>query len=226
MADHLQTCLNSVPIFNHLDDASLAIISKKVYHKTISKGQSLFKAGDRTDALYVVHRGGLKVYRLLQNGREQVVQILGPGDFIGERHVFMEETVHDDYTQALVDSRICTIHKADLDQIMLDYPEISLKIIEIMSKRLNDSYKQTSQVGTEKVGQALAMFLLDLVDNDSESPVVKLPMSRKDLASYLGTRSETISRKFKELEEKGLITQKTRSDIQINNLDHLLYYTS
>ena len=139
MANHQQTCLNSVPIFNHLDDASLAIISKKVYHKTISKGQSLFKAGDRTDALYVVHRGGLKVYRLLQNGREQVVQILGPGDFIGERHVFMEETVHDDYTQALVDSRICTIHKADLDQIMLDYPEISLKIIEIMSKRLNDS---------------------------------------------------------------------------------------
>ena len=87
MADHQQTCLNSVPIFNHLDDASLAIISKKVYHKTIFKGQSLFQAGDRTDALYVVHTGALKVYRLLHNGREQVVQILGPGDFIGERHV-------------------------------------------------------------------------------------------------------------------------------------------
>ena len=109
--------------------------------------------------------------------------------------------------------------------ILKEYPEISLKIIEQMSKRLNDSYKQTTQVTTESIGVRLAMYLVDLVDSDSESPTVILPTSRKNIASYLGTTPESISRKFKELEDKGLIVQESSSVIQIRELDDLVYYS-
>ena len=69
------------------------------------------------------------------------------------------------------------------------------------------------------------MYLVDLVDSDSESPTVTLPTSRKNIASYLGTTPESISRKFKELEEKGLIIQESSSLIKIKDLDDLVYYS-
>lgn len=224
MANH-QSCLYLVPIFNHLDDASIQLIAQKIKHQSFKKGDFLFQSGDRTDTLYVVHRGSIKIYRLLTNGREQVVKILKIGDFIGETNIFKKDTLHEDYAEVLEDSEICVIEQKDLMQILKEYPEISLKIIEQMSKRLNDSYKQTTQVTTESIGVRLAMYLVDLVDSDSESPTVILPTSRKNIASYLGTTPESISRKFRELEDKGLIVQESSSVIQIRELDDLVYYS-
>ena len=220
-----QSCLYLVPIFNHLDDSSMQLITKKIKHQSFKKGDFLFQAGDLTNKLYVVHKGSIKVYRLLANGREQVVKILKTGDFIGETSIFKKDTYHEDYAEILEDSEVCVIEQNDLTQILKDYPEISLKIIEQMSKRLNDSYKQTTQVTTESIGVRLAMYLVDLVNSDSESPTVTLPTSRKNIAYYLGTTPESISRKFKELEEKGLIIQESSSLIKINNLDDLVYYS-
>ena len=220
-----QSCLHLVPIFNHLDDSSMQLIAKKIKHQSFKKGYFLFQAGDQTDKLYVVHKGSIKIYRLLANGREQVVKILKTGDFIGETSIFKKDTYHEDYAEILEDSEVCVIEQKDLTQILKDYPEISLKIIEQMSKRLNDSYKQTTQVTTESIGVRLAMYLVDLVNSDSESPTVTLPTSRKNIAYYLGTTPESISRKFKELEEKGLIIQESSSVIKIIDLDDLIYYS-
>lgn len=203
----------------------MQLIAKKIKHQSFKKGDFLFQAGDLTNPLYVVHKGSIKIYRLLANGREQVVKILKTGDFIGETSIFKKDTYHEDYAEILEDSEVCVIEQNDLTQILKDYPEISLKIIEQMSKRLNDSYKQTTQVTTESIGVRLAMYLVDLVDSDSESPTVTLPTSRKNIAYYLGTTPESISRKFKELEEKGLIIQESSSLIKIKDLDDLVYYS-
>lgn len=219
------SCLYLVPIFNHLDDPSIQLIAKKIKHQSFKKGDFLFQAGDQTDKLYVVHKGSIKIYRLLANGREQVVKILKTGDFIGETSIFKKDTYHEDYAEILEDSEVCVIEQQDLTQILKNYPEISLKIIEQMSKRLNDSYKQTTQVTNESIGVRLAMYLVDLVESDSESPTVILPTSRKNIAYYLGTTPESISRKFKELEEKGLIIQESSSVIKIRELDDLIYYS-
>ena len=65
-------------------------------------------------------------------------------------------------------------------------------------------------------------FLISLVDSKENEPIIELKMAKKDLASYLGTTPETISRKFAELEAKGLIRQKSTRQIEILEVDELL----
>ena len=91
--------------------------------------------------------------------------------------------------------------------------------------RLKDSEKQTAQVAIENVESRIIAFLAECVDQGSgNSPTITLPMSKKDLASYLGTTPETISRRFTSLEQLGLIKQLPKRKIKIIDLDELLLH--
>src|SRR5690606_10892488 len=100
-----------------------------------------------------------------------------------------------------------------------------LKVLSEMTTRLKESEKQTAQVSTEHVESRIISFLLDCLAPDSgNSPTVQLPVSKKDLASYLGTTPETISRKLASLESEGLIESLPKNSIYIPDLDQLLLY--
>ena len=91
-----------------------------------------------------------------------------------------------------------------------------------MSSRIEASEKQATWVSTESVEARLASFIAENIEEKNGQQTVTLPMTKKDLASYLGTTPETISRKFSEFEEKGLIKQKPKKVIEVLNLDELL----
>lgn len=219
-------CVRLVPIFNHLDDESMDRIGSYAYTKSYAKGEMLYRAQEEDDTLYIVNRGQVKIYRLTESGKEQLVRLLNPGDFTGEWTVFNANSRHEDYAEALKETSVCTLRNQDVQALLSDYPAISLKFLAEMSQRLARSERQTSQVATGQIGSRLVMFLADLVeDTDLEEQLITLPMTRKEIASYLGTTPESISRKFRELEEKGLIQQQTGKKIVINNLDDLLLYS-
>ncbi|WP_373738270.1 Crp/Fnr family transcriptional regulator, partial [Jeotgalibaca porci] len=88
------------------------------------------------------------------------------------------------------------------------------------SNRLEQSERQTTIVATEKVEIRLAMFLVELLEEGSN--IATLPMTKKDLASFLGTTPETISRKLGSLEDRGLIKQISNKEIAIMDVDELL----
>ena len=108
--------------------------------------------------------------------------------------------------------------------LLKEYPEISMKIMSSMSERLSQSERQTASVATESVTNRIIYYLEDLAGPDADDEAtVKLPMTRKDLASYLGTTPETVSRRFKELENKGLIKQLPKNTIHIISIEELLF---
>src|SRR5699024_7236226 len=118
----------------------------------------------------------------------------------------------------------CQIRRDDLQQLLLRYPTISLKILTEFSRRLETSEKQTTSLATERVETRIATFLAECVTNDKvNEATIELPMSRKDLASYLGTTPETISRKLGEFEESGLIEQQGQRKIRLLDIDQLLF---
>lgn len=218
-------CVRLVPIFNHLDDETMDRVGSMAHTKTIKKGEMLYRAQEEDDTLYIISKGRVKIYRLSDGGKEQLVRILNPGDFTGEWTVFNASGQHEDYAEALKDTSICVLRNEDVRKLLSDYPAISLKFLSAMSQRLAKSERQTSQVATGQIGSRLVMFLADLIDTPLEGQhTVVLPMNRKEIASYLGTTPESISRKFSELEEKGLIRQQTNKKIIIENLDDLLLY--
>jgi CRP/FNR family transcriptional regulator len=213
------SCINLVPIFNHLDDNQKDEILGLINSLKVKKGEMIYRAGELSDSLYIVSSGKIKIYRLSESGKEQLVRILRAGDFTGELALF-SETIHEAYAEAMLDTWMCTIRRADLQELLIKYPSISLKLLNEFSNRLETSEKQTARFATEKVDTRIALFLAEYA-KDHDTSNFKLPMSRKDLASYLGTTPETISRKFLELEDAGLILQKPKSEIEIIDLEGL-----
>ncbi|AEP00259.1 MAG: Crp/Fnr family transcriptional regulator [Heyndrickxia faecalis] len=218
-------CIRLVPIFNHLEEEQMAKIGASVETLALQKGEILFRAGERDDTLYIIHTGKVRIYRLADSGKEQLVRILNPGDFTGELAVFQPGEIHENYAEALQDSTICRMKQKDLQAYLLAYPQIALKILTEITKRLEESEKQTARVAVENVESRIISFLASCVEQSgTNDTVIALPMSKKDLASYLGTTPETISRKFTNLEKQGLIEQLPNKKIKIPDLDELLLY--
>lgn len=213
-------CVSLVPIFNHLEEKQMEEVASATRSRSYKKGEYLFQPGDASETLYILNAGLIRIFRLTESGKEQLVRFLKPGDFTGELAVF-SSGVHDDFAEALQDTTVCLMERAELQDLLEKYPAVSLKIMEEFSARLKRSEKQTTLVATEKVETRLALFLAELAEPGQLEVV--LPMSRKDLASYLGTTPETVSRKLKSLEEQGLIHQITSKRIQIPDLDNLLF---
>ncbi|WP_062532020.1 Crp/Fnr family transcriptional regulator [Jeotgalibaca dankookensis] len=217
-----KSCVSLVPIFNHLEEEQLNEIMKTTQSVSYQKNEIIYHAGDKSDSLYIISSGRVRIYRLSASGKEQLVRIINVGDFTGEMALF-SEGIHESYAEAMKDTKICMIKRSDIQDLLLKYPSISLKFLSEFSNRLEESEKQTTRFSTEQVDTRIALFLVESLDEaDSESLELTLPMTKKNMASYLGTTPETISRKFNELEERGYIKQLSHKKIKIIDIDGLL----
>ncbi|NGZ77990.1 Crp/Fnr family transcriptional regulator [Saccharibacillus alkalitolerans] len=212
-------CVSIVPIFNHLQDDEMEEVAKATHAVSLKKGELLHRAGDTSDSLYIVHQGKVKVYRLSENGREQLIRILQPGDFTGELALF-KESIHDGYAEALEKTEICSIRRGDLHELLQRYPNISWKILREFSDRLDQAESQVTRLATEDAETRIGLYLAQQAE-EHRSMEYRLPMSRKDLASFLGTTPETISRKLAKFEDAGWIEQSDQRRIRILDLDAL-----
>lgn len=218
--DMKKMCISIVPIFNHLNADEMNEIMKTTNSVSHLRGQTIYSAGEPSDGLYIVHKGRVKIYRLSESGKEQLVRILGPGDFTGELSLF-SESLHDAYAEAIEPVELCVMSRDVFQVFLLKYPAISLKVLTEFSTRLAQTEKQTANIAMESTETRIAMYLAEQIE-EQKSEHVTLPMSRKDLASHLGTTPETVSRKLTEFENAGWIKQTTQRDIQIVDLDALL----
>lgn len=213
--DANRSCVSSVPIFNHLEVEQLQDVMQVVKSVTYKRGEILFHAGNESDSLYIVNQGHVKIYRLSDLGREQLVRLLYPGDFTGELALF-KATVLENFAEAVEDSQICVIKRDDLQQLLLKYPSISIKVLNEFANRLANSEKQTASFVSEKVETRIAIFLQEQSKKQATN-TIELPMSKKDLASYLGTTPETLSRRLSDFEASGAIVQNGQRKIIIKD---------
>lgn len=213
-------CISIVPIFNHLTATEMNEIVKETYSVAYTRGHTIYQADEKSEGLYIVHRGRVKIYRLAANGKEQLVRILEPGDFTGELSLF-SESVHDAFAEALEPVELCVMGRVNFQAFLLKYPAIALKVLAEFSSRLAFSEKQAASMAMNSVDTRVAMYLADLVE-EQNSQNITLPMSRKDIASHIGTTPETVSRKLADFEDHGWIRQTTQKSITVLDLDALL----
>ncbi|HUH60006.1 MAG TPA: Crp/Fnr family transcriptional regulator [Candidimonas sp.] len=213
-------CVSLVPIFNHLPAEQLTSIAGMAMSRSFQRGEFIHRAGDHSSQLSIVHKGRVKIYRLSESGKEQVVRVLTPGDFSGELAIF-SDSCHETYAQALEPVDICFVRNSDLQALLLKHPSISLHILAELARRLAKSEQQSTSIATEPVETRIALHLASLVEQQG-SMAIRLPVSRKDLASYLGTTPESISRRLADFEEAGWIRQLGPRRIEILDLDALL----
>ena len=212
-------CVSKVPIFNHLEPKEMKDISKMSRHKVFEKGEIIYHEGEPLDYLYIVHRGRVKIYKLCESSKEQLLRILEPGEFMGELALFTEKMM-DSYAETIEKSEICAIHRNDFQKLMKTHPTIPFKILSEFSERLDETENLVGQLSARDVETRTASYLIKLAEDKNTLNIV-LPMSKKDLASYLGTTQETISRRLSHFQTNGWIEQVGHRKINILDLNAL-----
>lgn len=207
-------CVSVVPIFQDLTQEEMDSIHAIATTTEVAKGDYVYQAGDSLSSLYVLYEGSIKLTRITSDGREQVLRVLSQGDFLGELSLFSQRELTDNAI-ALENSILCTITGDDFRAMMLRYPMISMKVMDVLSRRLDKAEETIEGLSLKNVEERVAFALLELAQG---SNVIHLPFSKGDLASQIGTSQETLSRRLSKLEKEGLIRQEGQKTIILLDL--------
>ncbi len=215
------SCVSRVPVFAGLsaqDQRRVAGLARPVH---LALGEVAYSAGDSPSRLIVVHTGHLKISRISADGSEQLIRVLGPGEFVGEESVFTDRAP-EDYATALDECGLCVFHHDDLRALISTHPEIALRMLATVSARLSDTERRLSSLTSHGVESRMAAYLLDLPGSWRDGvATVALPFAKKDVAALLDTTPESLSRSLRSLSDKGLITIGPGRSVSIIRPDRL-----
>ncbi|WP_173977735.1 helix-turn-helix domain-containing protein [Magnetospirillum sp. UT-4] len=174
-------------------------------HAQLPAHFTIFREGDRAEHVYSVSHGAVKLYKLLSDGRRQIIGFLFSGDMFGlaldDGYAYTAET--------LVATQLCRFTHRKLDAMQGQMPRLERRMFTMTVKDLMSAQEQMLLLGRKTAREKVATFLLKLsrraqVQGLPASPVA-LPMSRADIADYLGLTIETVSRTFTQLKKDGII---------------------
>ena len=199
------SCVHRVPIFEQLTDAEAETLASAVQSRHYRKGELIFREGERSDRLFIVNEGVLKLSKLSGEGKEQIIRFLFPGDFFGQFALLQEKT-HYANAEVLAPAIICTIHKQDFQPIMEQNARMAYRFLLAVSERLAQADDWIGTLSLMETDRRLAKLLMILYERGNAQAEVRLPVQKKELAALLGTTPETLSRKLADLEQQGLLT--------------------
>lgn len=210
MASGHESCVSRVPIFATLTPAQQAAVGGYARPIRLGRGEQLYGQGEAVSWLFVVHAGRVKVVHVTANGTEQLIRVAGPGDVVGE-HAFVTGERPDHRVVAMGDVQMCVFDHRDLAALMAAHPAVVLEMLRSVTRRLDSLEGRLAAMSATDVTGRLADYLLSLpIAADSLAAGdrrmrVRLPMAKKDLASYLGTTPESVSRALRRMQDDGVI---------------------
>lgn len=217
--EHCKARHSSLFHYCHLEE--LASVSDSKSSAFFKKGQIVFQEGSNAFGVYCVNSGRIKVHKTAPDGKEQVVRICKPGDFLGYSSL-MANTRYSASASALEDSVVCLVPKAEMFALFRDNDRFAEEAVAMLGKGLQESYEKMAKLAYKPVRGRMAEALLLLhnvfVDDDNRKGVIT--MSRDDLASVVGTVKETAIRTLKEFKDSRLI-ETDNSDIKVLNPEGL-----
>ncbi len=217
-------CASKTSLFGILEEPQLKEITDKINHKTYKKNEIIFLEGDQADKLYVINHGKVKVFRYTKEGKEQILYIVSTGDFLGDLSLLKKGEFRFN-AEALEDVKICELTKDDFDNVVKENPEISLKILEVLYERIKKLETLVQSLSTKDIETRISGLLLGLIKDfgEPEGNIVRLelPLSREDMANYIGVTRETISRRLNSMQEEGIIELVGNKTIILNDLEYL-----
>ena len=215
----LESLVARVPIFAGLNPEQISEIASRVRPRIVPRNEQLYGAGELNPYLRIIHTGSVKVYRITESGHEQVIRVLGPGDFLGEK-ALISPSASDHFALTLEESEICSLDHQDIREYLLRYPSVAFTMLETLSARLDSTEDQVSSMVGEDAGSRVAAYLVGLSDENQRSSI-ELPITKKDVASYLGVTPETLSRKLALFEDNGWIRLQGHRRIDLLDIEAL-----
>ena len=202
-----------------LSNDELAILNQMGRKHRLSSGQTLVWEGDESLLVANVLEGVLKLSTSMGDGREQIVGVVYPSDFIGRP--FGGKSQHS--VTALTDAHVCAFSRRDFDNFARQHPDLEHKLLDRTLTELDRARHWMLLLGRKTAPEKIATFLLEMADRLSDTGcgaavqlrIFELPFGRQQIADILGLTIETVSRQLTQLKKDEIIDIPDRRHIQI-----------
>ena len=195
-------------LFSGLDDEHLQQVAAIAAKRSFTKGETLFVEGDTANGFYLLATGGMKLCKVSPDGREKVLHFVHPGETFAEA-AFFGDGRYPAEARAIEKGEALFFPREAFMGLLERNPRFSLNLIVSLSLLLRRFARQIEELSFAEVPNRLAAYLLELADRKSTTfqwkTYLDLDMKKGELASRLGTVSETLSRTFRKLKEEGVI---------------------
>lgn len=198
----LRTVIKKCPLFSGVTDEDLDRLVAVAKFREVEKGDLLFSEGETALGFFIVAGGAVKIYKLSPEGKERILHIVHPGGTFAEADIF-GNGLYPAYAEPLQKSQVVFFPKREFLLLLHEHAQIAINMIGGLSRFLRQFAAQIEELTFKDVPARLACYLLELAGDEAE--VVSLPISKTQLASRLGTVSETLSRTFRKLSEEALL---------------------
>ncbi|WP_225206907.1 Crp/Fnr family transcriptional regulator [Novosphingobium huizhouense] len=203
-----------------LDNQEIAALSAMGRRRAVAAGEPLIWEDDDSLLVANVIEGVLKLTTSTEDGREQIVGVAYPSDFIGRPFGQTSKAS----VVALTDARVCVFARNDFDRYAREHPELEHKLLERTLAELDRTRAWMMLLGRKTAPEKIATFLLEMSERLSETGCAvklgparrfSLPFSRQQVADVLGLTIETVSRQFTKLKNEGVIELPSRREVEI-----------
>ena len=223
MTPDLSQALRKAPLFANLSPDDLRRVADIASMRRFEKKESVFREGERAEGFFVVAEGRVKVFKLSEDGKEQVLHLIGPGQSFAEATIF-EGGTYPAHAEALESSDLVFLPKRPFTDLLERNPRIALRMMASLSRWVKRMTDLVESIALRDVETRLVRYLSDELSGRGvaikDGTVYELDVSKNVLASRLGTVPETFSRTLKKLQEEGKIRVKGKQ-IRILKADSL-----
>ena len=221
--DYRLKIIRRLPFFRHLSLPVVIEINHLFEDCDFAAEQVIYFEGDPGKNFYLVASGKVKLTRLGLSGREVLLDILQGGEYFGHlaiasQHAYSETAI------AQTECCILQITAQNFETVMNRYPEVTMKVLQAVGQRLEESQEIIKQLSIYHVEERIAATLLrvarKLGEQKQTGMLIQIPFSRQDLAAMTGTTVETVSRVMSRFSTEGLIST-GRKWVVLKNLERL-----
>jgi CRP-like cAMP-binding protein len=211
--------LRRCPLFAGLQEKDLQKIKAIALPRQFKKREVLFSDGEEAKGFYVILSGKVKLYKISPEGKEQILHVVSAPDAFAEAALFFEGT-YPAFAEALNDSQLLFFPKRSFIQLIEKNPQLSINMIVSLSQYLKRFASLIEELSLKEVSSRIAKYFIDLSLKSSKegrsSTEIELDLNKTQLASKLGTISETLSRTLAKMKSKGIIDVKKNRILILN----------
>jgi CRP/FNR family transcriptional regulator len=205
--------LSMVDVLEPLSEDELEEFSRRIPDTHIERGRIFYSPEDRSEALFMLKKGRVRIYKVAPDGWEFTLAVVEAGTMFGEM-ALTAQRMWEGYAEAMEPSDICILKNTDLERIVRGNPEVGMRMIRVLSERLRSCETRLEDVTLKNVPARLASLILQLAASEGimtpEGPRIPIHYTHRQLAMMIGSSRETVTRAFTKLQKAGAVELRNR----------------
>jgi len=223
LVDEQIRLLTLVDIFEPLSREEIEQINWRHLNTSVEGRETFYTPMDLCETLFVLQKGRVRIYRAPPEGREFTLAVLQSGTVFGDM-VLTGQRLRNCYAQAVEESEVSAMCRADLERLIIDKPEVGLQLVHLLSNRLSTYETRLEDFALKEVPARLASLILLLIEGEGirTATSYKIPTryTHQQLGSMIGANREAVTRAFARLREVGAVETRRRY-IYVENIEAL-----